>query len=459
MQSIPERVHIMGVGGAHMSAIAQILHTRGHAVSGCDLHLSPVTERLAGMGMDIYEGHSPEHLPSAQMLVTTVAVPDENAELRAAAEQKLSILIRAEMVARLMEDRTSVCVAGTHGKSTTTALIAFMLHKAGLDPTFLVGAEMNNLKTNAGVGNGEHIVVEADEYAGAFLHYRPNVAVVTNVEPDHLDYYDTFANVVDAFRRFMSQVTPDGVRIVGVDDPTAHSLASEDPSARVMRYALSADADTEWRAERIVFSGQSIQTFVSELRGEEYGSFQTLLPGRHNVSNCLAAIAVGHELGLSLEIMREAVAEYRGVGRRFQFIGDAAGVTVMDDYAHHPTEIKATIATARYQFAGRRLVCLFQPHTYSRSQYLLDEFRDCFAGVDVLLIAETYAAREGPASGIDGQGLVDALTHPSAKYAGGLDEAAKIVVDILEPGDVFFTIGAGDVDAVGPVVLEGLKGR
>jgi UDP-N-acetylmuramate--alanine ligase len=291
------------------------------------------------------------------------------------------------------------------------------------------------------------------------LHYHPNVAVVTNVEPDHLDYYSTFENVVEAFRRFLTQSTRDGVWIVGVDDPTARALASEKASGRVMRYAIGPDIDAEWRAERIVFSGQSIQTFVVELCGEEYGSFQTVLPGRHNVSNCLAAIAVGHELGLSVKAMREALAEYRGVGRRFQYVGDAAGVTVMDDYAHHPTEIKATVATARDQFAGRRLVCLFQPHTYSRSQYLLDDFRDCFAGVDVLLIAETYAAREGPSSGLDGQGLVDALTHPSAKYAGGLDDAARMALDILEPGDVFFTIGAGDVDAVGPVVLEGLKGR
>jgi UDP-N-acetylmuramate--alanine ligase len=334
-----------------------------------------------------------------------------------------------------------------------------MLHSAGLDPTFLVGAEMNNLKTNAGVGSGQHIVVEADEYAGAFLHYHPNVAVVTNVEPDHLDYYGTFNNVIDAFRQFMSQTTPNGVCIVGVDDATVRSLAGENTSARAMRYALGSDVEAEWRAERIVFSGQSIQTFVVELRGEEYGSFQTVLPGKHNVSNCLAAIAVGHELGLSVEAMRKAISEYRGVGRRFQYVGDAAGVTVMDDYAHHPTEIRATLATAQDQFAGRRLVCLFQPHTYSRSQYLLNDFRDCFSGVDVLLIAETYAAREGPSSGLDGQGLVDELTHPSAKYAGGLDEAARIVLDILGPGDVFFTIGAGDVDAVGPVVLEGLKGR
>jgi UDP-N-acetylmuramate--alanine ligase len=447
----------MGIGGAHMSAIAQILHTWGHTVSGCDLHLSPVTERLAGLGVDVYEGHSPKHVSNVDMVVNTAAVNADNAELRAAADRKLPVLVRAEMVARLMEGRRSVCVAGTHGKSTTTSLIAFMLLQAGLDPIFLVGGEMNNLKANAGVGNGPHIVVEADEYAAAFLYYRPQIAVVTNIEPDHLDYYGSFENLVGAFRQFVSQVSPDGWAIIGADSPTARDLAKEGPGPRILRYAL--DAEAEWQVERVTISGQSIQTFVVTLQSEEFGSFQTSLPGRHNISNCLAAIAVGHELGLSVEAMREAIAEFRGVGRRFQLIGDAAGVTVMDDYAHHPTEVRATLATAKDQFPARHLVCLFQPHTYSRSQYLLDEFRTCFEGVDVLLIADTYAAREGPSAGVDARGLAEAIKTPPARYVGDLEEAAQTVLDLLQPGDVFFTIGAGDVDSVGPSVLEGLRKR
>jgi UDP-N-acetylmuramate--alanine ligase len=316
-----------------------------------------------------------------------------------------------------------------------------------------------DLATNAEAGRGPEIVVEADEFAGAFLHYHPQIAVVTNIEPDHLDYYGSFPRLVAAFRQFLSQVPPDGTIIACADDPTLRELLSQPQQhppirARVLRYGLTEDA--EFLTKNLLRKDVDGFTFLLEYRGEPVGSFETGLAGIHQVRNALAAIAVASVLELPQEAVRDAVARFRGVQRRFQHIGDAAGVTVMDDYAHHPTEVRATIAAAVQRFPGRRLICLFQPHTYTRTHYLLDGFRACFQGVDELLIAETYAAREEPSAGMSARELASLLENPPARYVS-LDEAPAAVLAILRPGDVFFTIGAGNVDEVGPKVLEGLR--
>jgi UDP-N-acetylmuramate--alanine ligase len=459
-RGIPRRVHLVGIGGIHMSAIAHVLLAWGHQVSGSDLRLSPLTERLQSQGAIVYQGHAASHLGEAELVVYTAAAQPDNPELTEAKRRGLPLLQRAEMIARLLEGRQAIAVAGSHGKTTTTALIAFMLQEAGCDPTYLVGGEIVGLDTNARAGKGQHIVVEADEFAGAFLHYRPQVAVVTNIEPDHLDFYGSFQRLTAAFRQFMSQVTADGFLIACADDPTVrHTLADPEAEpaihARIIRYGLKKDGG--FFPEKLTRKGIYGYTFLLKYGEEPYTAFESHLAGGHQVNNALAAIAAASVLGLPKAAVRQALARFRGVQRRFQSVGEAASITIMDDYAHHPTEISATIAAARERFPGRRLVCLFQPHTYSRTRYLLDGFRTCFEGVDQLFIAETYAAREKPSAGMSAQELAKAIDSPPATYAGGLEEAPLKVMEALQPGDVFFTIGAGDVDQVGPKVLEALR--
>ena len=463
VEAIPQRVHLVGAGGIHMSAIAQILRARGHTVSGSDLHLTPLTERLERLGVNVSRGHDAAHIGDAEMVIYTSAAHEDNPELVEARRRGLPTLKRAQMVARLMEGKRSIAVAGSHGKTTTSSLIAFILSQAGRSPTFMLGGEMIGLDTNAMAGEGPDFVVEADEFDAAFLNYHPDIALVTNVEPDHLDFYGSYERLKDAFRQFLSQVQPNGYIVACREDPALQAILPEaiggdvNPPVHVVSYGL--DPSAEWRAEDILSKGVDGYTFVVKCGEEVYATFETRLPGIHNVSNALGAIAVGSILGLPVETVQRSVAEFRGVRRRFQHLGEAAGVTIIDDYAHHPTEVRATLAAARERFPGRRLVCLFQPHTYSRTQYLLDGFRTCFANCDVLLIAETYAAREEPTAGMTAQQLAEEVTEPPARYAGDLEQSAAAVAAMLEPGDVFFAIGAGDIEKVGPTVLETLERR
>jgi len=447
----------MGIGGIHMSAIAVVLQGQGWRVSGCDLHPSHLTERLQNMGIACQRGHDPAHLAGVDLLVHTAAVRPDNPELAAARSLGIPVLQRAEMVARLAEGKRVVAVAGCHGKTTTTSLVAYALWRAGLRPTFLLGGEMVGLETNVMAGDGPHFVVEADEYAAAFLHYRPQVAAVTNLEPDHLDYYGSFQKLQEAFGRFLGQVEEGGSVVAWGEDAPLRSLVEEalrGKSVRTIYFGL--DTPCQLLAHDIMLATTGA-TFRVRWQGVDLGTFTTPLLGLHNVRNCLAGVGVGLALGLEPDALRQAVAEFRGVHRRFEVVGEARGVTVVDDYAHHPTEVEATLAAARRRFPGRRLVCLFQPHTYSRSRYLLDGFRTCFRGADVLLLAETYAAREEPSAGMDAAELAAHIQQPPARYVGGLEEAAAAVLAALQPGDVFLTVGAGDVDRVARRVLEALS--
>ncbi|MEX0800380.1 MAG: UDP-N-acetylmuramate--L-alanine ligase [Dehalococcoidia bacterium] len=461
VEAIPQRVHLVGVGGIHMSGIAKVLRARGHAVSGSDLHLSPLTDKLQGLGVAVSRGHDAASVGDAQLVVYTSAAQEDNPELAEARRRGLPTIKRAEMVARLMEGKRSIAVAGSHGKTTTSSLIAFMLQQAGRSPTFMVGGEMIDLDTNAMPGEGEEFVVEADEFDAAFLNYHPDIALVTNIEPDHLDRYGTFENIKDTFRQFLAQVKPGGYIVACLDDPAVQAILAEGVGdgvsfpVHVVSYGL--DSPAEWRAENISSKGVDGYTFVVKCAERVHGTFGTRLPGIHNVSNALGAIAVGSILDLPVETVRRSVAGFRGVRRRFQLLGEVNGITVVDDYAHHPTEVRATLAAARTRFPGRRIVALFQPHTYTRTQYLLDGFRTCFADCDVLLIAETYAAREDPSAGMSAEQLTAEIESPAATYAGDLDDAAEAVAELLRPDDVFFTIGAGDIERVGPLVLEALR--
>jgi UDP-N-acetylmuramate--alanine ligase len=467
--AIPQRVHLVGVGGVHMSGIARILRSRGHTVSGSDIHLSPLTARLQEMGVTVREGHRPEHIDDAQLVVYTSAAHEDNPELTEARRRGIATIKRAQMIARLMEGKQVIAVAGSHGKTTTSSLIAYMLWRAGLSPTFMVGGEMLDLETNAMPGEGPHFVVEADEFDAAFLAYHPYIALVTNLEPDHLDYYGSFENLQGAFRQFLSQVEDSGYIVACQDSPALQALLPSTVGddvhhpVHVVSYSLNPDAD--WTAGDISpvlnkIEGQKgidASTFVVEFHKQVWGSVTTHLPGVHNISNALGAIAVGHILGLPAGDVRRAIGEFRGARRRFQLVGEAADITVMDSYAHHPSEVRADLAAARARFPGRRLVVLFQPHTYTRTAYLLDEFRTCFRDCDLLFIAPTYAAREEPSAGLSGEDLARQIVQPPARYAGDLGECARAVAAALQPGDVFFTVGAGDVEEAGPAVLDILR--
>lgn len=458
VRDIPQRVHLVGAGGIHMSGIAKILRARGHTVSGSDLHLSPLTERLEGLGVTVHRGHDAGNIDDAGLVVYTSAARDDNPELAEARRRGVATIKRGAMVAKLMEGKQVIAVAGTHGKTTTSSLIAYVLSRCGVSPTYMLGGEAVDLGTNAEPGEGPHFVVEADEFDAAFLNYRPYIALVTNVEPDHLDYYGSFEKLVDTFRQFLSQVENSGYIVACQDSPALQALlpqtVGDDVTHPVHAVSYGLHSDAGWTAKNISRKGIDKSSFMVEFCKQEWGAVDTRLPGAHNVSNYLGAIAAGHILGLRAEVVRTALSEFRGVRRRFELVGEVAGVRVMDDYAHHPTEVRATLAAARERFPGRRIVCLFQPHTYTRTAYLLEGFRTCFRDCDVLLIADTYAAREAPSAGMNAEDLAREIAAPPARYTGGVHDSAAAAATVLRPGDVFFTLGAGDVDRAGPLVLE-----
>lgn len=455
--NVPERVHLVGIGGAHMSAIAQILRAWGHAVTGSDQRASAMTAKLEAMGIPVFIGHAAEHVGDAQLVVTTSAAHGDNPELIEAERRGIPWIKRAEMVARLMHGRYSIAVAGTHGKTTTSGLIAHMLVHADLDPTYLIGGEVRSLGTNAAPGAGRYIVVEADEYDRAFLAYTPDVAIVTNIEPDHLDIYGTEDELAAAFGQFMAAVPAEGHLITCADSARARATVATAGVRAADRQTYGLTEHATWSAGGIAHNDRG-QSFVVEREGHGIGTFSISLPGRHNVSNALAGIAAGSTIGIDTSVMQAALASYRGAQRRFEHVGEAAGVTVMDDYAHHPTEVQVMVQAARERFGARRLVVLFQPHTFSRTRYLLDAWRACFDGVDALYITETYAAREQPEAGMSGAELAAAIRAPRATFVT-LADAPAMVAGALGAGDVFFTVGAGDVDRIGRDVLEALRSR
>ncbi len=465
---IPQRVHLVGVGGIHMSAIARLLLHRGHTVSGSDLYLSPLTGEIESLGVTVHEGHAAMNIDDAGLVVYTSAAQEDNPEIAEALHRGIPTMKRAEMVALLQQGKQVIAVAGAHGKTTTSSLIAYMLNRAGLDPTYMIGGMIRDLETNAAPGGGPHFVVEADEYDRAFLNYHAHIAVVTNIEPDHLDIYGSFEELQRAFAQFLSQVEPNGYIVACTDSPPVRAClpggqtspfptVGDDmlPQVHVVSYSLHNEAD--WTAEQIVNKGVDTLSFVVNYRKHFWGEVETHLPGAHNVANSLAAVAVGEILGLTRSDITDALASFQGAERRFQLVGEAGGITIVDSYAHHPTEIRADLAAARARYPGRRLVGLFQPHTYTRTTYLLDEFRTCFGDSDALFLADTYAAREPPSAGMDAAALAKEIAHPDVTYAGSVPEAAIAVSHALQPGDIFLTIGAGDVDAAGPAVLRLLQ--
>jgi UDP-N-acetylmuramate--alanine ligase len=461
---IPAHVHLVGAAGMHMSAIGQILLARGHRVTGSDLVTSEHTRRLQALGGTVWTGHAADHLAGAGLVVITTAIRPENPELAAARERGTPVVTRAEMVQLLVADRAVYAVAGTHGKTTTSSLLAVTTIDAGLDPLVLLGGDARDLDdANARDGDGPIAVLEADEYKGAFLHYEPHVAVVTNIEPDHLDYFRTAEAMGDAFRQFAARIRPGGLLVACADSPGAAALARQaGGDIRVERYGTGG-AELDWWATDLRLNELGAFDFIVVREGEPFGAVSLAVPGRHNVLNATAALAAAANAGVAADVATAAAGRFTGARRRFEVVAEVdtpeGPVTVVDDFAHHPSEVRATLAAAQQRFAGRRLIGCFQPHTYSRTRYLLDGFRTCFGPLDALYVVPTYAARETAEQGLDGRDLLAALDRPDARYLDSLDDAVERLVADARGGDVLLTLGAGDVTTVAPRVAEALRRR
>ncbi|HET6351900.1 MAG TPA: UDP-N-acetylmuramate--L-alanine ligase [Coriobacteriia bacterium] len=448
--------HFIGAGGAGMSGIALVLRQRGISVTGSDLKESRYSKALSAAGVPIAIGHRAENLGSPEVVVVSTAIPERNPELAEARERGLEIWPRARMLANLAGDLDTIAVAGTHGKTSTSSMIATMLRGMELDPTFLIGGEVDGVNTNALAGSGPHYVVEADESDGSFLFLEPKVAVITNIEADHLDHYSSIEEIADTFVSFMERVTPDGVLVICVDDERLVRLARQS-DRRVVTFGASEDADV--RFEEIERDGIGSR-FTTRFADGSAVSCTTAIPGVHMVSNSCAALATAYALGLDCEAAAQALATFSGVRRRFDLVGETGGITVVDDYAHHPTEVAATLkAAAGLDF--NRVVAIFQPHRYSRTQAFATDFGDAFCCADRVVLMDVYTAGEAPIPGISGKTVLDALLdqHPRARaaYLPHRTDIIGYLMDLLEPGDLVLTMGAGDVTSVGPELVAAIQ--
>ena len=446
-------IHFVGIGGSGMSGIAEVLLNLGYVVSGSDQKRSPVTERLAGQGAHIFEGHAAAHVEGAHVVVISTAVRPTNPEVVEARRLGIPVIPRAEMLAELMRLKYGVAVAGSHGKTTTTSMVAMILDKGGLDPTVVVGGRLGVLGSGARLGRGDFMVAEADESDRSFLKLSPTIAIVTNIDREHLDTYKDLADVQEAFLGFLNKVPFYGAGVVCLDDGPVQDILPR-VERRVVTYGLSPQAQVSARDVRLKPSGS---TYVLSANGETLGEIDVAVPGAHNVLNSLAAVAVGLELAVSFESIRQGLAAFTGVDRRFQIRGDAGGVLVVDDYGHHPTEIRATLETLRGRAGSRRTVVLFQPHRYTRTQHLWDEFCRAFHLADVLLVADIYPAGEEAVAGITSEALAEAITrrgHRHVLYVGDLRAAGERLAREVKEGDVVLTLGAGSVWTAGDELLK-----
>ncbi len=449
----PRRLHFVGVGGAGMSGIAELCQRLGFEVSGCDLHDSATTARLAALGITIERGHHPSHLrPDLDAVIISSAVKFSNPEVAASRALKIPVIARAEMLGELLRmARLGVAVAGTHGKTTTTSLIGLIMEEAGFDPTVAIGGNLRARGTNVRLGRGDFMVAEADESDASFLLLLPTVAVVTNIDAEHLDHYGSLDRVREAFLNFINRVPFYGIAVLGIDSVNVRGLL---PLARkpLVTYGVAADADL--RAENIVIDGLST-TFEVVRKGVTLGAVTIPSPGHHLALNSLAAIGVALELGIPFDAAARALASFSGISRRFEIKGEAAGRLVLDDYGHHPVEIRATLAAARAAFS-RRIVTVFQPHRFTRLRDLFDEFLGAFDDTDVLYLLEVYAAGEDPIAEATSRRLYESLRargHLNVRYLGDELDAAVTVAKESAAGDVIVTLGAGDVYNLGERVL------
>jgi UDP-N-acetylmuramate--alanine ligase len=451
------RIHFVGIGGIGMSGIAELLLNLGYEVSGSDLKRSEVTDRLEGLGAAIDYDHVGRRVDGADVVVRSSAVGDENAEVVRARRQGIPVIPRAEMLAELMRLKHGVAVGGSHGKTTTTSIVAQLLEAGGLDPTVVVGGKVNQLGTNARLGQGEVLVAEADESDGSFLVYSPTIAIVTNIDAEHLNHYGDMDGLREAFVRFVNRVPFYGLAVLCLDHPEVQNLLPR-MDKRHVTYGMSSQAD--WQAADVTFDGLSTE-FTVRFRGDELGRYRLPMIGAHNVLNALASLAVAEELGVPRDKARVALETFSGVQRRFTVRGEIGGVMVVDDYGHHPAEIRAVLAGARRAF-DRRIVAVFQPHRYTRTRDCFDDFATAFNDADAVMVTDVYAAGEATIEGASGAALVEAITrrgHHDARHIADLDGAVHHLADASREGDVVITFGAGDIWRVGPALLAALGDR
>jgi len=447
-----QKIHFVGIGGIGMSGIAEVLVNLGYQVSGSDLRESPVTQRLAGLGVQVAIGHDAKCIENAQVVVISSAVKGDNPEVVAARAAKIPVIPRGEMLAELMRMKYGIAIAGSHGKTTTTSMVAQVLSQGGIDPTIVIGGKLGAIGSNAKLGKGPFLVAEADESDGSFLLLSPTIGVITNVDREHLDHYKDLGEIMDAFATFGNKVPFYGSVFVCMDDPNVAALRPR-LKRQVRTYGTNPQVDI--RALDLRMEGWRSRFRVRAF-GEDLGEFTIGVPGHHMVLNALATIGVALELGVEREVIRASLASFTGADRRFQKRGERDGVLVIDDYGHHPTEIAATLAAARDGFPERRIVVAFQPHRYSRTQALLEEFGRAFFNADVVLVSDIYAASEPPIPGLTGQSVVDAiLAHGQreASYVPRIDDMPQALAGLVRPGDLLVTMGAGTITGVGPAFL------
>src|SRR5580700_5119155 len=460
-----QRIHFVGIGGIGMSGIAEVLLNLGYKISGSDLKNSSVTQRLAGLGAIIFEGHAAENIAGAEVVVTSSAVAPENPEVVEAHNLHTPVIPRAEMLAELMRLKYGIAIAGMHGKTTTTSMVAAVLAAGGLDPTVVVGGRVDALGSNARLGKSQYLVAEADESDRSFLKLSPILSVVTNIDREHMDCYRNMRDVKKTFLEFMDRVPFYGMVVACNDDPMLRRLLPE-VQRRTVTYGTKRGSDflikiPTSRAKSAREMGHLLNSFRVRYRGDDLGEFTLHVPGMHNVLNATAAIAVGVGLDVGVEAIRAALDQFRGVDRRFQLRGREAGVSVVDDYGHHPTEIKATLAAAR-SCGFRKVHVVFQPHRYTRTRDLMEEFTTAFGDADSLFVLDIYAASEKAIEGISGEALARTIREKggrSAEYVSSFADAVRAAAVIAQEGDMILTLGAGSVSQLGPLILEKLKER
>ena len=458
-----QRIHFVGIGGIGMSGIAEVLLNLGYKVSGSDLKSSAVTQRLASLGAVTFEGHAAENVQGAEVVVTSSAIASQNPEVAEARKQHIPVIRRAEMLAELMRLKYGIAIAGMHGKTTTTSMVAAVLAAGGLDPTVVVGGRVDAMGSNARLGKSQYLVAEADESDRSFLKLSPILSVVTNIDREHMDCYRNLRDVKQTFLDFMDRVPFYGMIVACNDDPILRKLLPQ-VQRRVMTYGARRGSDfliKPGTVEPQPGEHRPLSHFRVSYRGKHLDDFTLRVPGAHNILNATAAIAVGVGLDLPVESIRTALENFHGVDRRFQLRGQAAGISVIDDYGHHPTEIKATLAAAK-QCGFKRVHVIFQPHRYTRTKSLMEEFTQAFHEADSLAVLDIYAASEDPIDGVNGEALAARIqqAHPgTVRYVRSFAEAAEIACGEVQEGDMILTLGAGSVSQLGSVILDRLQQR
>ncbi|WP_134700941.1 UDP-N-acetylmuramate--L-alanine ligase [Ammoniphilus sp. YIM 78166] len=457
MATQTEHVHFIGIGGYGMSAIARVLVDMGYKVSGSDMARKELTDKLVSRGAQVYIGHEAKNVLGAQVVVYSTDIPRDNVELVEAKNQNIPLIHRSEMLARILNERSGIAVSGAHGKTTTSSMISLVMEKAGADPTYIIGGEIVDIGSNARAGKGPFVVAEADESDGSFLKYHPEIAVVTNIEPDHLENYEgDFENLKKAYREFLSNVKEDGTAVVCADD---EYIADMLPGVRCNYITYGLEKPADYTAENVVYGDRTVSFSVK--KGEEpLGQVKLTVPGRHNVLNALATIIVCLQAGIGFPAIAEAIKSFRGAKRRFQVIGEAQDVLVVDDYAHHPTEIEATIQAAKS--TNRRILAVFQPQRYTRTFFLLDAFSRAFSEADQVIIADIYSPANDTKMEVTAQALVDLIKQNSNEntvYMPTKEDVFEHLMQVVKPGDLVITMGAGDIWKVADRLAEALENK